>query len=548
MPPKRKTDQTPPPADPPSDEYVPSSDSDDTSTTADSSSSSSSSSSSEEEPPKKIIRKTPPKKPVTPAKPSVPTTPTQPPPPRPIAQITLPGYRPPPPEDSSSSDDEEGENIENIEDSDSSENSTEDGCCDTDEDEDADENGNLKDFVVNDSDEEDPSPPKKGGPPKLDELNDMDRLLLQIMFPMLVPRTNTNRKDAPPSDEDSAAQRGKRKRPSGGKVAPPIKRTRVDIEESITTIDDLLAIVDKYEDKPELEYTINITLLHQLKEPLLELKNLVGLETIKKQVLDQIMYLLTYKGDPDQMLHTAIYGSAGSGKTTVAMILAKIYRALGYSNGKFRAVKASELIAGYVGQTAIKTQKVIDEARGGVLFIDEAYSLASGKNDSDGFSKEAIDCLNQNLTERKTEFICIIAGYKQQMEECFFSFNPGLNRRFPFRYHIENYTLEELYKIFHVRIVQSGWTIDEIPMELFKKHEVYLTQKGGDMENLAQLAKLAFSRRTFGKHQDPQKHLTLQDMREAFKLFLNSDEVRNRPKNIDTNSHFENHIRPTLYI
>ena len=550
MPPKRKTDQTPPPTDPPSDEYVPPSDSDSSSdNNTDSSSSSSSSSSSEDEPPKKIIRKTPLGK-TPPAKTNTPTkkpvTPTQPPP-RPIAQITLPGYRPPPPVDSSSSsEDEEGEGIE---DSDSSENSTEDGCCDTDEE--VDENGNLKDFVVNDSDEEEPPSGSSRGPPKLDELNDMDKLLLQIMFPMFVPRVNTNRKDTPsnpPNEDEDSAQRGKRKRPSGGKVAPPIKRTRVDIDESINTIDDLLAIVDKYEDKPELEYTINITLLRQLKEPLLELKNLVGLQTIKKQVLDQIMYLLTYKGDPDQMLHTAIYGSAGSGKTTVAMILAKIYRALGYSNGKFRAVKASELIAGYVGQTAIKTQKVIDEARGGVLFIDEAYSLASGKNDSDGFSKEAIDCLNQNLTERKTEFICIIAGYKQQMEECFFSFNPGLNRRFPFRYHIENYTLEELFKIFHVRIVQSGWTIDVIPMELFKKHETYLTQKGGDMENLSQLAKLAYSRRTFGKHQDPPKHLTLQDMQEAFKLFLNSDEVRNRPKNIDTNSHFENHIRPTLYI
>jgi SpoVK/Ycf46/Vps4 family AAA+-type ATPase len=469
---------------------------------------------------------------------------------------TLP-IHPPPPPILSSSDDDDDVDIELNE-------------SDDDDDSDEDENGNLEGFVVDDDDDdEDDDNDNKDNKdddkiledifkniPKFNSDNELDAFIIKTTLSHYIdklgpkdPSNDNCCNEEEDQGETSLSKRNNKKRPSG-KLPPPlsIKKTKVNIEESIKSIDDLIDIADKYQDHPELEYPINIKYLNALKAPLLELKRMVGLNTIKTQILDQIMYLLSHKSDETQMLHTAIYGSAGSGKTTIANILAKIYGALGYSNGKFRAVKASELIAGYVGQTAIKTQKVIDEARGGVLFIDEAYSLASGKNDSDGFSKEAIDCLNQNLTERKTEFICIIAGYKQQLEDCFFSFNPGLNRRFPFRYHIESYTTEELYSIFHTQIAQSGWTIDPVPVELFKKHEPYLTQKGGDMENLAQLAKLAFSRRTFGKHQDPAKHLTLSDIQEAFKLFISSDEVSKRPDNIDTDSFFKKNIQPTLYI
>jgi len=343
---------------------------------------------------------------------------------------------------------------------------------------------------------------------------------------------------------DGPTHRRKKKRKKSKE--PPIKKTKVDIEEQITTLDDILSIIDKYEDKPDLDYSINIKYLKALKNPLLELKNVVGLKEIKQQIVDQILFLLSHLQDDDQMLHTVIYGPPGSGKTMMGQILGKIYAALGYSNGKFKIAKASDLIAGYVGQTAIKTQKVIDEAKGGVLFIDEAYALGS-RDDRDGFSKEAIDQINQNLTERRTEFICIIAGYKKQLEECFFAYNPGLNRRFPFRYEIKTYGMEELFAIFHSRLVQSGWTIDKIPLSLFYKHEKYLTEKGGDMEIIAQLSKLAYSRRTFGKHQDPPKHLILKDIEDGFKLFLNNDEVRNRPKHMDHEQFFKTNIQPIMY-
>ncbi len=339
------------------------------------------------------------------------------------------------------------------------------------------------------------------------------------------------------------ASKGKDKQPK-----KKIKRTKVDIEEKVTSLDELLAIIDKYQYDPKLEYPINIKQLKALKIPLLELKGMIGLEDIKQQIVDQVLYLLSHLQDDDQMLHTAIYGNPGCGKSSLGIILSKVYAALGYSNGKFKIAKASDLIAGYIGQTAIKTQEVIDEAKGGVLFIDEAYALGSRDEGRDGFTKEALDCLNQNLTERRTEFICIIAGYKDQLEQCFFSYNPGLNRRFPFRYEIKEYTVPDLFAIFHRRISLTGWTIDHIPLDLFKKHEKYLTEQGGDMEIIAQTTKLAYSRRTFGKHQTPPKHLMLADVEEGFKMFLNNDEVKSRSKREDREEMFKKYIQPTMYV
>ena len=116
-------------------------------------------------------------------------------------------------------------------------------------------------------------------------------------------------------------------------------------------------------------------------------------------------------------------------------------------NDNFITATRSDLVAKYLGQTADKTQKVIDSALGGVLFIDEAYSLGN-QEQRDSFSKECIDTINENLTEKKTDFICIIAGYKDEIESCFFSYNSGLERRFPVRFTIEEYKPEELYLIF----------------------------------------------------------------------------------------------------
>ena len=127
----------------------------------------------------------------------------------------------------------------------------------------------------------------------------------------------------------------------------------------------------------------------------------------------------------DDMLHTVITGSPGTGKTELGKILGKVYKAMGVlSNGTFHIAKRSDLIGRFQGHTAVKTQEFIDKCKGGVMFIDEAYSLGN-KEQRDTFSKECIDTINQNLTERR-DFLCIIAGYRKELNKCFFAYNPGL--------------------------------------------------------------------------------------------------------------------------
>lgn len=371
-------------------------------------------------------------------------------------------------------------------------------------------------WIVSDNDED--NPPNLGG-------------LIVIPLGNLFRNTFVNNKNRDSSSNNRNEQNGNpphtnlRKRvriPIRDENEPPkkkIKRNKVDILDEIKTLDDMLVVIDKYEDQPNLEYSIDMTKFKALKEPLTELKKMVGLEDIKSQILDQIMFLLSSLQEPEQMLHTVITGSPGCGKTSLGLVLSGIYKALGFSNGKFKIAKRSDLVAGYLGQTTLKTQKVLDDARGGVLFIDEAYSLGNEEG-RDSFAKEAIDCINQNLTEMKTELICIIAGYKKQIEECFFSYNPGLSRRFPFRYEIGDYNDRDLHSIFIHMILSSDWGMDVVPVSFFSENYKYFTNKGGDMETLAQMCKITYSRRTFGRHQDQRKHLILEDVDQGIKLFL----------------------------
>ncbi len=208
------------------------------------------------------------------------------------------------------------------------------------------------------------------------------------------------------------------------------------------------------------KYPINLETLNKLVKPLTKLKNTIGMEKVKSGIFDMILYYLqNFETKNNNMLHTIIEGPPGVGKTMVGRIIGEIYAALGIiPSNKFKLVKRTDLIGEYVGHTAHKTQKAIDEANGGVLFIDEAYSLGSEEK-KDTFSKECIDIINQNLSENKKKFICIVAGYPNELERCFFSYNPGLKRRFPFKYSIEGYTSDEMYNIFMKMIYDIKWNM-----------------------------------------------------------------------------------------
>ena len=196
---------------------------------------------------------------------------------------------------------------------------------------------------------------------------------------------------------------------------------------------------------------------------LAKLNGMVGLAAVKKEIsnLAAFLNLQIRRGETNtfQGKHYVFTGNPGTGKTTVARIMADVFRTLGIlSRGHLVEADRSKLVAGYSGQTAIKTNQLIDSAMGGVLFIDEAYTLKS--NDQDSFGAEAIDTLLKRLEDDRGKFICIVAGYTDQMHD-FIDTNPGLKSRFTQTIHFDDYTPDELTEIFFNLAKGKSFTIDE---------------------------------------------------------------------------------------
>jgi SpoVK/Ycf46/Vps4 family AAA+-type ATPase len=194
-----------------------------------------------------------------------------------------------------------------------------------------------------------------------------------------------------------------------------------------------------------------------------KLDGLVGLDAVKQEIsnLASFLNLQVMRGEQNtfQGKHYVFTGNPGTGKTTVARIMADVFRSLGIlSRGQLVEADRSKLVAGYSGQTAIKTNQLIDTALGGVLFIDEAYTLKS--SDADTFGNEAIDTLLKRLEDDRGKFICIVAGYTDQMHD-FIDSNPGLKSRFTQTIHFEDYTPDELTEIFLNMAKGKNFTIDD---------------------------------------------------------------------------------------
>jgi len=215
-----------------------------------------------------------------------------------------------------------------------------------------------------------------------------------------------------------------------------------------------------------------------------ELNELVGLKTVKHDVeeligLAKVRKMREEKGMKavPMSLHLVFSGNPGTGKTTVARILGKLYKEIGIlSTGQMIETDRSGLVAGYVGQTAIKTQKKIQEAMGGILFIDEAYML---NQKDENFGQEAIDTILKAMEDHRDEFIVIVAGYTQLMKD-FVESNPGLKSRFNKFFEFPDYTVDELQAIFELQCKKYQYKLTEEADKAVREEIIRLEESKGE--------------------------------------------------------------------
>jgi len=340
-----------------------------------------------------------------------------------------------------------------------------------------------------------------------------------------VPPTRSKRKEQPGKISRSA----------------PSKRTKeVTAVARVETLDDIIALGESYDSK--VTYSVKgIDKIHRAVPALKKLRDLHGMEDVKQMAVKQTLYIVQALYSDEDFLHTVVYGPPGCGKTSLVGILSELFAAIGYlKRGHVHKVTQADLIGKYIGHTAPKTLAAIKEAFGGVLLIDEFYQLGTSK-DNEGFHRECLDTLNQALSEHRNEFICMVAGYEEDINKNIWPMNRGLRRRFPWTYSIGKYSHKDMCSILHTQLKRQEWKFsDEAESELISSLDsgrLQFVNFGGDTETLLTKCKIAYSSRIFGKDHD--YTITREDLVGAIDLFMGMSAA--------TDKKWETEIRWRLY-
>ena len=305
-------------------------------------------------------------------------------------------------------------------------------------------------------------------------------------------------------------------------------------DQTPNNISDLIKLGESYEalKARQQRFPLNIDILHKLVEPLRDLNSLIGMTKAKEAVFNQLIYQLAGLRNPKgDFLHTVIDGEPGVGKTELARILGRIFAAMGVlSKGTFTEVNITDLKGTYVGQTEMKTTKKLNEALGGVVYFDEAYSLGSSHIGGgsmagmDSYSEGIINIINRYMSEHVNDLIMIFSGYRSDMAEKLFSGNRGLESRIGIWISIDKYEPADLASIFKKKVADQSWEclVDDTELiEFFRSNREIFRFNGRDIEIFLTQVKTAHARRMLISDVDQHRRINSQDLRQAISNWRN---------------------------